>query len=752
MKTFQIIITGQVQGVGFRPFIYNLAKRYGWTGQVSNNESGVLVHINGETDEVMHFVEDILLEAPEVSIIQSHHVNPVSFMEFEDFTIAPSTKGSKIALPLTADFAICNSCKQEIRDSSNRRFQYPFTTCTQCGPRYSITERFPFERSHTSLSDFEMCPNCESEYQNPEDIRFHSQTNSCSECGIRMQLLDAEGRELGIEPRAIIEKTAELLSKGAIIAVKNTNGYLLCVDANNSESIERLRNKKQRPTKPFALLYPSLERIEQDFEVSEDEASSLISTIGPIVILKPRVESKNPIAQNVAPEVGNFGVMLPSSALLTILMDRLQMPIVATSGNIHGSPILSTNSGALEKLNGVADYFLQHNLDIAFPQDDSVLKFTREHRIILRRSRGMAPNFLRYPSMGEESIMAMGAHLKSTISFVPNMHTYVSPYFGNLDNYDVLQRLNDTVERYTQLFETVPSMVLVDKHPNYQSTQLGLELAAGWDAQCIQIQHHKAHFASVLAEHDLFDSKENILGVIWDGTGLGDDGMIWGGEFFNYQDREMTRIAHFEYFDWLAGDKMSREPRLSLLSLLSEENYEEIQSKFSNLEWKLYQKVKTNNTLKTSSVGRLFDAVASLLDIQDVSNFEGEAAMKLESHANKNLQQPLLDLLKGDSSGTIPSYKIIERLITLKQQGAKTDFLAASFIHTLGCVIIKMAAKNNCGIVACSGGVFQNAFLVEQLQELSSKKGIAIKLNKELSSNDENIALGQLAYYQNIKS
>jgi len=752
VQTFQITITGQVQGVGFRPFVFNLAKRYGFTGQVGNTENGVKVQVNGQTDKVMAFVEDIVHTAPGVSVIQSHQVDPSAFIAFEDFSIAPSTKDAKVALPLTADFAICKSCQEEIRDPSNHRFQYPFTSCTQCGPRYSITRRFPFERRNTTLSDFEMCESCESEYSDPTDRRFHSQTNSCPDCGIPLQLLDAKGIKLGMEQGKIIETTAKLLSQGAIVAIKNTGGYLLCVDANNRESIERLRNRKQRPTKPFALLYPSLERIGQDFEVNDREAKGLTSTIGPIVILQPRGEHKTDVSQNVAPGMGNFGVMLPSSGLLTLLMDQLRFPMVATSGNIHGSPILSTNSEALEQLNGVADYFLQHDLDIAFPQDDSVIRFAGEHRIVLRRSRGMAPNFLTYRSGSKEPVMAMGAHLKSTVAFTPNAHTYVSPYFGNLDNYDVLQRISDTVKEYTQLFETTPSVVLVDKHPHYQSTQLGMELAGGWNAKSVQIQHHKAHFASVLAEHALFDSKEHVLGVVWDGTGLGDDGMVWGGEFFSYQHRKMARTAHFEYFDWLAGDKMAREPRLSLFSLLSEEYHKELQSKFSPLEWKLYQQIKANNMLKTSSVGRLFDAVACLLDIQDVTTFEGEAAMRLENRAVQNGHGPLLDLLAGEDPGPhIPTRKIMERLCTLKQQGNGIGFLAASFIHTLAMIVVRMAKKHHFKIVACSGGVFQNAFLVRQLMELSLKNGITLKLNKELSSNDENIALGQLAYFENIK-
>ncbi|WP_422858752.1 carbamoyltransferase HypF [Flagellimonas sp. S174] len=749
LKTFKIQVGGQVQGVGFRPFVFKLAIKHQLKGTVSNNAKGVLIYVNGTSSALMNFMEDILEKAPDAAIIQGHSMDEIEPMEFENFSIVLSQSTTKIGIPLTADFAICNSCKSEIQDPGNRRYWYAFTTCTQCGPRYAITQKFPFERAHTAMSQFTMCESCVTEYENPKDSRFHSQTNSCPDCGIMLHLVRNSGEQIVVEEgKTILGKAADFLKEGAIVALKNTSGYLLCVDAANNEAVKRLRQRKQRPTKPFALLYPTMEKIHEDFEVSSHEQKALESRVCPIVLLDSKKHVKENLAEAIAPGLNRFGVMLPSSALLTLLSAEAEISLVATSGNIHGSPILSSEKEAKEKLSSVADYFLNHNLEIVFPQDDSVLHFVDKQRILLRRSRGLAPNLMGYTPKTNKKVLAMGAHLKSTLAFTPNGHTYVSPYFGNLDSYKVLQRYADTLQRYTQLFEELPEVVLVDKHPSYQSTILGNELAKNWKVPVVEVQHHKAHFASVLAEHDLFENKKSVLGVIWDGTGLGDDDMIWGGEFFVYQNRQMERKAHFEYFDSLAGDKMAKEPRLSLFSLVNSEA--EVEDKFSKAEIKIYQKLKENSKLKTSSVGRFFDAVASLLDVLDVSTYEGEAALRLENLA-RQYKGECIDLLKNQSFEKVPSKMILEHLIALKTEGESKAKLAASFMYTLARVVIKMAKTLEISTIACSGGVFQNRFLVKALRDMARNNGFTLYFNQEVSSNDENIALGQLAYYQNIK-
>ena len=710
-KTFKIQIKGRVQGVGFRPFVFNLAKEHQLNGSVSNNEEGVIIYCNTSEEKATQFLEQILLNKPEIAVITAHSTDEVPLIKFDDFSIVITKTSAQINLPLTPDFAICENCKAEISDSGNRRYNYAFTTCVHCGPRYAITQKFPFERAHTSLTEFDMCSTCLEEYTNPTNRRFHSQTNSCKSCGIQLQLVTNLGETIAINQLECIEKSAKRLIEGNILAIKNTNGYVLCCDASNPEAIKKLRKRKKRPNKPFAVLYPSMEFIKKDFDVSNFEANALKSRVAPIVILQNTKHTRISV-DSIAPKFRQTGVMLPSSALLELIIKKLGIPIVATSGNIHGSPIISNDNDAHKQLNEVADYFLHHNLDIQFPQDDSVVTFAESSQLILRRSRGLAPNYINTTINSKKPILAMGGHLKSTFTFVPNAQTYVSQYFGNLDNYEVLKRYQATIEDYVALFETKPKTILIDKHTQYQSSILGKELALEWNADIQEIQHHKAHFASVLGENNLFASEEKILGIVWDGTGLGDDNHIWGGEFFTYQGNKIERLTHFEYYDWLANDKMAKEPRLALFSLLDSEHRSFIKDKFSETEWNIYSSMIKTNTLKTSSVGRLFDAVASALDLVDLNTFEAEAAMQLETCAKSYSKSYYIDFLYKKNYGKIPSNHIVQSIVKAYNEGFCKERLAYSFIYTLAKCILNVAKTNEIKTVACSGGVFQNSLLV----------------------------------------
>lgn len=750
-KTYKIQLKGQVQGVGFRPFVFKLAKQLQLNGTVSNNENGVVIFCVTSEKYAQQFLSKILQDKPEVAIITAHSIIEVPTEAFPNFSIVSSEVDSQINLPLTPDFAICDSCKTEVSDEKNRRFKYAFTTCVHCGPRYAITTKFPFERAHTSLQSFEMCPICSEEYTNPNNKRFHSQTNSCKSCGIQLQLVTASSENCTNTPQEMIPLVAQFLSEGAIVAIKNTNGYLLCCDASNPEAIATLRARKKRPNKPFAVLYPSIASIEKEFDVAASEAQLLQSRVAPIVILE-NTKNTTIAVSDIAPNLHQTGVLLPSSALLEVLMQHLKKPIVATSGNMHGSPILSEEKEATKQLNMVADYFVHHNLEIQFPQDDSVVKVSNQQHLILRRSRGLAPNYIDVSTPSTVPILAMGAHLKSTFAFLPNEQLYVSQYFGNLDSYDVSERYKTTLQQFFDLFETLPKTILVDKHLHYQSRILGTEFASEWRAKLQEIQHHKAHFASVLGEHDLFASEEEILGVVWDGTGLGDDNQIWGGEFFTYQNKGINRLTHFEYYDWLANDKMAKEPRLALFSLLKEEERDLVKHKFSDVEWNVYIKMSATNILKTSSVGRLFDAVASALHIVDINTFEAEAAMRLEDCAHSYSEEECIDFLAGKDYDEIPSKEIITALVNAKKEGDSNSKLAFSFLYTLAKIIITVAQKNALKIIVCSGGVFQNSVLCKLLLHLTQKEGMDLKLNRKLSSNDENISFGQVMYHLNIKN
>ena len=749
MSTYKITISGQVQGVGFRPFVYGLAKSFSLTGTVSNNEEGVVIFVTGPKDSVQQFFEKLIQNPPPVSKIKYSAIIEVESIKFADFNIIPSIKSGQVNLPLTPDFAICDDCKKDIQDPENRRFNYPFTTCVNCGPRWAITQTFPFERNHTTITDFPMCEACEKEYANPEDRRFHSQTNTCHTCGIELILIDNAGNKIDSTPQSIFKKIVKLLAEGNIVAIKNTGGFLLCCNAENAAVVKKLRNKKNRPNKPFAVLFPSMEFLQNDLKINELQRKSLTSTERPINII-PLGNYKGKIALNaVAPDLNQLGVMLPYSGILQLLANELNFPIIATSGNIHSSPIIGNNEEAFEKLQQVANYFVQHPLEISHPQDDSVVKFSAKfnQQVLFRRARGYAPNYFEAKLNSQEKIIAMGADLKSSIAFYPNEYLYVSQYLGNLQNFDVYNRFTSTVNSFINIFEQQPEVVLTDKHPGYQSTQFGKELAKKNKSKLVEIQHHKAHFSAILGEHQLFSEK--VLGVIFDGTGYGDDGNIWGGEFFDYENNEIKRINHIEYFDWLLGDKMAKEPRLSLLSLASDEMVEVLQEKFTANELKTYQTLKNTNTLKTSSVGRLFDAVASLLNITDYNTYEGEAAILLENSISSYDIKSCKSYLSAPEKG-ISATEIIKNMVDDFQNGNPKDQLILNFLYTLAFSIIEIAKSNNYEHIAVSGGVFQNTTLVDLLIELAPKE-IKLYFHKDLSPNDENVSFGQIMYYLNIK-
>ena len=750
LKTYKIGITGQVQGVGFRPYVYSLATEFSLTGTVSNNEKGVIIFASGIEESILTFYNKLIKSPPPVSRIKESTFNQVEDISFDEFKIIPSQKGGQLNLSLTPDFAICNDCQYDIVNQDNRRYNYPFTTCVNCGPRWAITETFPFERNHTSIDEFPMCEECVEEYTNPIDRRFHSQTNTCKTCGIELVLVNNLGEKIETSKRSLFNNIAALLLDGKIIAIKNTTGYLLCCNAENEQVVQSLRDKKNRPNKPFAILYPSLDLLKNELHLDKVHVKALTSTERPITIISLENYKGKITLNNVAPGLSQLGVMLPYSGILQLMAKELSFPIVATSGNIHGSPIISENDEAFNKLNHVADYFLQHNLRITHPQDDSVVKFSTKFKeeVFFRRSRGYAPNYFNASIVSDKKIMALGGHLKSSIAYFPNEFLYISQYLGNLDNFDVYERFTNTVLNFIDLFEQKPNVILADSHPTYQSTLYGKELAKQFSTEIYKIQHHKAHFAAVLGEHDLFDSDGSILGIIWDGTGYGEDGQIWGGEFFKYQSNIIDRTCHFEYFNWLAGDKMSKEPKLSLLSLAHDDMQSVLSDKFSETEIAIYQSLKKNNKLKTSSVGRLFDAVASLLDICDINTYEGEAAILLENYiisydlADCKLYCSVLE------NNSIPTKELLYNLYLDFKNGNSKKNIITNFLFTLAMIIFQIADKHNLKNIALSGGVFQNTTLIDMIKEIG-ENNYKLYFNRNLAPNDENISYGQIMYYLN---
>ena len=757
MKTYQIHIQGQVQGVGFRPFVYQLAQRYDLSGWVSNRTDGVRVVVNATETVVDLFVEDLLTQHPAVAHITHHTRHTVPDQSFGEFIIVHSQEGEHPDVLLTPDIALCSACRAEMHDVADRRHEYAFTHCTHCGPRYSIMQALPYDRATTAMAPFALCPDCHQEYHSPADRRYYAQANSCPQCPITLSLYDQQQTLVSYEPKQVVALAAEALRAGSTVAVKGIGGYLLLCDAAQPTAIVTLRTRKQRPTKPLALLYPSLEMLQQDTALPADAQAALTGPVSPIVLLPLTAAVRERVAsEQIAPGLDQFGVMLPYAPLLAGLMRAVARPLVATSGNASGSPILhDERERALASLSHLADYYLSHNRAIVVPQDDSVVRFspTARQRIVLRRSRGMAPSYRQTQSWPtDECVLALGGHLKSTFAYIYRGNVFASQYLGHLESYNTQERYQQVLRHLLSIFDATPTVVLTDRHPQYFTNQYGQTLAHLYQSRLITVQHHEAHFAAVLGEHDLTDTDETILGVVWDGTGLGDDGQIWGGEFFTYQSYAFQRVDHLPYFRHLMGDKMAREPRLSALSLLAIVGKEALlQDKFTDPEWQYYwRQVHQPEGLCISSVGRLFDAVACLLGLADRTTYEGEAALYLETLANRYVQQHGYDELYSYFSYEEPSVISTDSLVV----GILSDLarvspekIAACFHYSLAQLIHTVAQRSGTTQIAFSGGVFQNALLVDMIHAQMGGD-YHLYFHQQLSPNDENIAFGQLMHYQ----
>ena len=751
---------GQVQGVGFRPYVYRMAHKFRINGEVYNAIDGVHIFFNASETGAEEFYQSLISNAPAVSHITASIIKETANQNFTEFKIINSESKGQYNVLLTPDFAMCADCRKELKSdsSANRRVSYPFITCTNCGPRYSIINCLPYDREHTSMNSFDMCPSCKHEYNEPTDRRYYSQTNSCADCGIGL-LLHSEEKELPEKDyNTIIQKAIHILEEGKIIAVKGIGGYLLLCDAVNKETISRLRNNKQRPSKPFALMYPNVEILRSDVLLSAAEEETLLSPSAPVLLLQLKENISSDICLSaIAPGLNQVGAMLPYAPVYELLLSAYNKPVIATSANISNSPIVYKDDDAFGQLNNMADFVISNNREIVVPQDDSVIKFSsfESQKIVIRRSRGLAPTYINaHLRLPKENILATGALLKSTFTLTHQQNIYISQYLGDLDNYDVQKNYLHCVEHFFKVFKTQPQIILTDKHPDYFSTNYGVDLAKALNTPVKHYQHHEAHFAAVLGENNLLNDDKPVLGVIWDGAGLGNDGNVWGGEFFIYKNYEFERCNHFSYFDYLLGDKMAREPRISALAATAglDDTAILLKKKFSATEWLNYQKLlQKKGILKTSSVGRLFDAVASLLGLADISSYEGEAAMYLENLAVNYFRKNGFNITETyfykESIGLeISTDKMFAKLMTDIRNGKDKGFIAAKFHYSLADLVKTIATKLNIKNIALSGGVFQNTLLVDLIKK-QMKPDQNLFLHCQLSSNDECISFGQLCCY-----
>jgi hydrogenase maturation protein HypF len=740
----KVTIHGLVQGVGFRPFVYRLATELKLGGWVVNSAQGVFLEIEGARTSLHSFLLRLEQEKPPRAKIQSLEFTFLDAAGYDQFEIRYSDQSGRKTAFILPDLAVCADCLREMFDPQDRRYRYPFTNCTNCGPRFSIIEELPYDRPHTAMKGFTMCPACDREYHDPANRRFHAQPNACPDCGPRLELWDAEGLALAKQEEALRQST-EVVRNGQILALKGIGGFQLIVDARNANAVQRLRARKRREEKPFALIYPCLEQIQQDCHVSSMEARLLQSVEAPIVLLARRSQ-KSHLTPEVAPANPSLGVMLPYSPLHHLLSQDLGIPIVATSGNLSDEPICIEQGEALVRLQGLADYFLVHNRPIVRHVDDSVTRVVCDREMVLRRARGYAP----LPVHVNETlpcVLAVGAHMKNSVALSVGKEIFLSQHIGDLENKEAFSAFRKTVIDLPRLYEAKISAVACDLHPEYLSTKQ----AAGMRTPLHQIQHHFAHVMACMAENELEDP---VLGVSWDGTGYGPDGTIWGGEFLLTDEGSFQRVAHFRPFRLPGGDTSVKEPRRTALGVLYEIWGDKVISdrrlspvtSFSDSELVVLQQMLRQgiNSPFTSSAGRLFDAVASILGLRHRVAFEGQAAMELEFSIHPGVEEVYpFELTDGPSCLANWGPMIPEILIDL-QKGQPVGVISAKFHNTLVEIIVAIAQRIGEFRIVLTGGCFQNRYLIERSVRRLSEAGFKPYWHQRVPPNDGGIALGQV--------
>ena len=739
--------------MGFRPFVYRLAQRSRLSGWVRNTPAGVVIETQGEEGAMAGFLEAITAEAPPLAVISSLHSGDVPPVVEEGFAILASGCG-EANIQIAPDGDVCDDCLSELFDPADRRYRYPFLTCTNCGPRYSIITGIPYDRPFTTMAPFAMCPACRTEYEDPADRRFHAQPNACPACGPRLRLLDKEGGEVALGDAALRAAVA-LLREGRIVAVKSTGGFHLAVDALNDRAVAELRRRKARDEKPFALMAGDVGSVRTFASLDSLEERLMEGPERPIVLVRSGEggagTGDREISPRVAPANGYFGVMLPSTPLQHLLLRDIAAPLVMTSGNISDEPIAYRDAEALNRLRGIADFFLVHDREIHTRSDDSVIRVFRGNPLFLRRSRGYVPRAVTLPAE-QRSVLAVGGELKGTICLTRGDKGFMSQHVGDLKNAATLRSLEETVSHLQRVLEITPSVVAHDLHPDYLSTRLAADIP---DLPKVAVQHHHAHLAACMAEHRL---DGEVIGVIFDGTGFGPDGTVWGGEFLLGGYRSFVRCGHFRPVPLPGGDMAVREPFRMALSCLHDACGPEVfdlplpcLGEVAPGERRLFLAMLERgvNSPPTSSCGRIFDAVAAILGVRSRVTYEGQAAIELEALAERGAawgEYPYA-VTTGDTGKVVdfrPMFMAI--LADLAGDGARQD-IARCFHLTVARaaadVCGRIRAESSVGRVALSGGVFQNRLLTEMLTGLLEEEGFQVFSHRLVPPNDGGLALGQ---------
>ena len=761
MQGLHVHITGIVQGVGFRPFVYLLATRLDLKGWVKNTSSGVEIEVDGDQDALDLFIHQLRDEAPTLSRIDGFSASFRPASGFSSFDILHSESVEGAFQPISPDVSICPDCLRELFDPEDRRYLYPFINCTNCGPRFTIIKDIPYDRPKTTMADFPMCPDCEREYKDPTDRRFHAQPVACPVCGPHVWL-EKGSRVKGhksVSGDDAIQETCQLLAQGKILAVKGLGGFHLACDATNAQAVTELRNRKLRVDKPFALMMPDIETIEQHCFVSDSERELLLSTARPIVLLKRKPESN--IVEEVSPKQNWLGVMLPYTPLHYLLFNEhsLFTALVMTSGNLSEEPIATNNDDARQRLSKLADAFLMHNRDIHIRCDDSVVRVFEERLLIMdsespsiypiRRSRGYSPFPVKLPSE-VPPLLAVGSELKNTFCITNKNYAFLSHHIGDMENYETLKSFEQGVEHFEKLFRVKPEAIAYDLHPNYLATRYALERAERDGIPTVAVQHHHAHIAACMAEHGL-NGSHPVIGLSFDGTGYGEDGAIWGGEILVAEYKSYQRAYHLEYFPLPGGDAAIKRPARTALALLWSLGLEWDERLDSVAEFRAEDQIvlrtqleRKINTPMTSSMGRLFDAAAALAGVRQKVNYEGQAAIEFEALADSAEAGKYSFGLNQDQ---IQVRGVVEALIKDVMAGVHVSKISARFHNGLAeCVreiCLNIRSKTGIDEVALSGGVWQNITLLGRTLSLLKSSGFRVYIHREVPTNDGGLSLGQ---------
>jgi hydrogenase maturation protein HypF len=752
-----ISVRGIVQGVGFRPFVYALARRHGLTGLVRNDAEGVHIEAEGDARSLDLFLRGIEDDAPPLAVVEAVAWRPLAALGGREFRIEESREGVRRRALVSPDHATCEDCLAEVFDPSDRRYRYPFTNCTNCGPRFTITRQVPYDRATTTMASFEMCSECQREYDDPEDRRFHAQPNACPLCGPRVRLLDRFGHELHAKPDDPISKTARMLRGRAIVAVKGLGGYHLACDPFDERAVRTLRGRKARQDKPFALMARDLQQARELCHTTPEEEELLLSPARPIVLLERREDCD--VAEDVAPRQSTLGVMLAYTPLHHLLLTEAGVPLVMTSGNNSDEPIAYRDREAFGQIGDIADFFLVHDRPIHMRTDDSVARVAMGETYPIRRSRGYAPSPLRVAQDLKRHVLACGGELKNTFCVAKEGHVFISHHIGDLENFETLTSFREGIEHFCGIFDARPELVAYDLHPEYLSTKHARKLEeAGLPA--VGIQHHHAHVASCLADNERPDD-ERVIGVALDGTGYGTDGAVWGGEFFEGSlERGFARRGHLEYAPLPGGSAAIRQPwRMALAQLVSLYGEEEavklplaVVRRAGERNVKLIARLVEHklNTPPTSSAGRLFDAVAALVAVPGTerTTYEGQAAVELELAADGHASRGYTFRLHAGNDGwVVETHGIIRGAVEDLLSGREAGEISSKFHRTMaevvvaGCEEIRKAEGQRA--VALSGGTFQNMLLLDQTIRLLEEKKFMVYKHKRVPTNDGGLALGQ---------